>query len=606
MSQAIITFDIIEYLPSDFKFDNFSFIVSSENRDFEQEISYMNKNQITHKANLNKRELKYSIKATRSSSLIGISDLIIPSHVLSKKESTFDKTCSITMTDSIKRVLFGNTSPSNFLKLNFHLTLQYKERETINRHSNSGKKIRTADKSDILGHGGDNQSQKESGPNSVIFSQRNPVGNKKIGNIKKQRSNSKPKSIKSQGVRPKNQSYTYNKFKEVGDLTNDEDKKNKSKNESLIDQELNKEVKEIDPKLTNFMSEFNSKYPLEKLNSYSDVNEMVENTKNIVEELLNYQLKIYDAFSQTFSTKNKFKKLMVEYNNKLRNVKKEMNKLDEENDLYEIKQEINEKNNFNDIKDLLPLKENEMDTYKELCGAYLDGGSNNKEGDENSKKIDEQKNNEEKTQNLLLKVLTHNINKYGPVNTLFTQTNSTEPERLNIKRLADKYNLPLNSPNEEAENNENKNEEQNQNAENADANEENKEEEKTVENNNDNNVSSKPQNILDQKITKWEYVLTEKPDKIDKKLENYLKYFYSKRTFPKIFFKKTSTNNYEYGTQKVMIKIEGDTIRVRYVGGYLLIDKFIELNSATEEKKLKKQSEKNNNNKKGISSTRKK
>ena len=74
-----------------------------------------------------------------------------------------------------------------------------------------------------------------------------------------------------------------------------------------------------------------------------------------------------------------------------------------------------------------------------------------------------------------------------------------------------------------------------------------------------------------------------------------MKYFYSKRTFPKVIFKKTSTNNYEYGTQKVMIKIEGDTIRIRYVGGYLLIDKFIELNAATEEKKLKKQNEKNNN-----------
>ena len=37
------------------------------------------------------------------------------------------------------------------------------------------------------------------------------------------------------------------------------------------------------------------------------------------------------------------------------------------------------------------MKENELDTYKELCGVYLDGASNNKEGDENSKKIDENK-----------------------------------------------------------------------------------------------------------------------------------------------------------------------------------------------------------------------
>ena len=34
---------------------------------------------------------------------------------------------------------------------------------------------------------------------------------------------------------------------------------------------------------------------------------------------------------------------MIQYNNNLRNVKKEMNKLDEENDLYDIKQELNEK-----------------------------------------------------------------------------------------------------------------------------------------------------------------------------------------------------------------------------------------------------------------------
>ena len=104
--------------------------------------------------------------------------------------------------------------------------------------------------------------------------------------------------------------------------------------------------------------------------------------------------------------------------------------------------------------------------------------------------------------------------------------------------------------------------------------------------------------IKDGKITKWEFVSTEKPDKIDKKLEQYLKYFFSKRTFPKVMFKKTFTNNYEYGTQKVMVKIEGDTIRIRYVGGYLLIDKFIELNAVNEEKKLKKLMNQKDKNKK--------
>ena len=342
------------------------------------------------------------------------------------------------------------------------------------------------------------------------------------------------------------------------------------------------------------MKEFNNKNPLDKLNSFNDINQMMEYTKNIVEQLLDYQSKYYDMYNKSFLTKNKFKKLLIQYNEKLRAVKKQINKLEEENDLYQIKEDLKNKNNYNNIRELLPLKENELDTFKELYGNYLDETSdNNKEENEKNKKLEEKKKNEEKTQNLLIKVLTHSVNKYGPINKLLTQTNSTEPERANMRNLAVKYNLPLNTEPEKEQNkeeknesNENKKEEENKPSENN----EKKEEEKVNENNKNDNV--KPQNIFDGKITKWEFVSTEKPDKIDKKLEQYLKYFYSKRTFPKILFKKTSTNNYEYGTQKVMVKIEGDTIRIRYVGGYLLIDKFIEMNATNEEKKLKKQNEK--------------
>ena len=375
---------------------------------------------------------------------------------------------------------------------------------------------------------------------------------------------------------------------------NEEDKKAKNKNESFIDEELSKEVKDANPQITNFMKEFSNKYPLDKLNSFSDVNNLMEHTRNILEELLDYQLQFYDAFNKSFLTKNKFKQLMIQYNNKLRNVKKEMNKIDEENDLYDIKEEINDKNNFNDIRELIPLKENELDNFKELCGNYLDKISPDNNNASNEKdKVDDKKSAEEKTHNLLIRILSHNLNKYGPINNIFTQTNSTESERLNIRRLATKYNLPLNGGNTEEKNNENvdnKNEGVNEN--NKEESQPEKKEEKNEEIPNDI-----PKENLggDGKITKWEYVSTEKIDKIDKSLELYLKYFYSKRSFPKIMFRKTSTNNYEYGTQKVMIKIEGDTIRVRYVGGYLLLDKFIELNAATEEKKLKKQSEKSNN-----------
>ena len=70
MSQAIVTFQISDYFPSDFNFTNFSFIISSESREFEQEISYSSKNKISHKFQIPKKEAKYSIKVIKKNSLI--------------------------------------------------------------------------------------------------------------------------------------------------------------------------------------------------------------------------------------------------------------------------------------------------------------------------------------------------------------------------------------------------------------------------------------------------------------------------------------------------------------------------------------------------------
>ena len=122
-----ITIEIIEYFPPNFNFDNISFIFSSETRDFEKEISFLNKNQIFQKIPLPKKNLKYSIKVTKNNSLIGISDLIIPPTVFGKREPSFEKVCQITMTDSIKRLIFGNSFP-NVLKINVHSTFQYLEK----------------------------------------------------------------------------------------------------------------------------------------------------------------------------------------------------------------------------------------------------------------------------------------------------------------------------------------------------------------------------------------------------------------------------------------------------------------------------------------------
>ena len=318
-------------------------------------------------------------------------------------------------------------------------------------------------------------------------------------------------------------------------------------------------------------------------------------------------MKFYSLYKKSLDKKNKLKNLLLQYNEKYRNTKKEINKLDEIIDICEIKSEILNKNKYDNEKKLILVKESELNNFNEICGkcgSKLMENQNKENVDENAQLI-------EKGKNVLIKVLQQCIDKYGPINKIYTLTNSTEPERTNIRILANKYNLPLTSEIKEEEDelklDMQKKESKDENEiikepEEAEINDKNtfevKEEniDDTHNNNiiNENNINEiekeddEDKNITEGKITKWEYVSTDKPDKIDKKLELYLKYFYPKRSLPIIPFKKTSTNNYEYGKQKVMIKIEGDTIRVRYLGGYLIIDKFIELNAVSEEKKMKK------------------
>ena len=162
------------------------------------------------------------------------------------------------------------------------------------------------------------------------------------------------------------------------------------------------------------------------------------------------------------------------------------------------------------------------------------------------KQLEEKKTKDANTQLLLIKVLKNIYEKYGPLNKILNQSNSDEKEINNIINLSAKYNLPIS--------------------------------EEVIENNEE---------------MEYQYVSCNNPNNNDNKLEMYLRYFYSQKKVPKIIFKKLSNNNYEYGTQKVSIKIEGDSIKVKSLGGFLTIDKFIEINSLIEEGKTKNNSSKN-------------
>ena len=100
----------------------------------------------------------------------------------------------------------------------------------------------------------------------------------------------------------------------------------------------------------------------------------------------------------------------------------------------------------------------------------------------------------------------------------------------------------------------------------------------------DNNSATKNNNVTEGKL---DYVISENPDNLDIKLNQYLSSIYAENRLPIIIFKKVEGNVYEYGSQKITLVDEDNVIKVQYDEGALLLDSFIEINAQAEEDKLK-------------------
>ena len=569
-----ITIEILEYFPQNFNFNNFSFIFTSESKDFEKDISWENKNQISQKIPIPKKNLKYSIKVTKNNSLVGISDLIIPSTVFSKKEASFDKICQITMTESIKRLIFGNSSP-NIIKISIHSTFQYLEKgEKFIKPAASNISLKKEEKRSSTPKKLENNNLKKmkfggsSNTNLKLNKEEKKTMNKKLTEDFKKRSNSKTHTTNlSTGTMPlnlKNKNHppqiNKEKEKEIVNANIKKDKKERKESEeelvdtSIIDEDLKNPFNIISSEFLDFIPNFEKKFPLEKLNEITDPYEMINYTKNIINELLNYQLNYYNILTNSVNLNKKFNELLIKYNEKYRLTLKKINKLEEENSKNEIQNELItdiHRNDFNHLKQLIPLKQSELDLYKEMYSINLDENEIQKFSEEQMKQIEEKKSKDANTQLLLIRVLKNIYNKYGPLNKLLDKSNSNENEINNVINLSAKYNLPISEE---------------------------------VPANND----------------EFEYVSSNNPDDNDRKIEKFLKNLYNKKKVPKIIFQKLSNNNYEYGTQKVTIKIDGDSIKAKSFGGFILLDKFIDNNALLEDNKIKNSGSKNslNQNKK--------
>ena len=92
--------------------------------------------------------------------------------------------------------------------------------------------------------------------------------------------------------------------------------------------------------------------------------------------------------------------------------------------------------------------------------------------------------------------------------------------------------------------------------------------------------------IIDLKARIAVYIPT-KGDTIDKKLAEYINN-YPDRQKLKIMFMRESEGVYEFGSKRIMVRVERDKIQIKVGGGYLSIDEFIDQYTPAELEKLER------------------
>jgi len=464
-----ISIDIIDYYPKDFDYTEYTFIFISEDNNFEREISFINSNQICHKIIFpNKKEIKYSIKVLKDDSLIGISELIIPNQIIYKKEKIYDKICPINMTDSTKKVLFGNSSSSIALKIGIHCTLQYieekkniinviskKENKTFLHKSKISKKKERLKIFTPTSHGAkkfpkmtnSSSAYKENfqtislkndksminyqnkKADSVILEKnsknQNNKRHKRTYSLQKQDHNiAKIKSLKNKILFKKESKNTIiDTTKEnINDINNDEIKEKEEDN--------NNNIIKLKNDFDNYINESNK-----NMNYLNNNNDIINFTVNNIKKVLDYQTKNYELIKEKIISLNKTKEQYIKVSKRYKQNLSIKNKLIEKNNEYNFKKDLllNKEKEFElQNNDLTELNNIESNMIKEIY-SNINQNQNNNENGENKKE----------DFSLLFKVLKIISKKYGKLNNLFTQTNSIESQRTTLKNLLIKYKTEL-------------------------------------------------------------------------------------------------------------------------------------------------------------------
>ena len=562
-----ISLEINGFFPPEFKYDLFYFHFHF-NGEEEKQISYSQNNKITYKIPLNQRTgLNFQIKITRSDFLIGICELKIPYAIISKKEKNYDQLCAISMTESMKKFIFGDNT-KNFLKINIHCEMRYltesNSKNLLKTRTSSKEKIRSINrftpKRSVIKYFGaisNNNNFKETNTdreNNIMKNSTDKINSKK--SVGKSMKFSKSKSRTNPNILTcKYDLLKHNKnFSSVNSDENvkkegaENENNNQEEESSIIDESITIQDNDYNDIKELIATNLNKEKDLEKIKEINDIETMQEYSKNMVLKFFDLQTKIIENFEKNKGDTQKLIETFLKYNEKNRCVQKKYDKLKENINTYEMKNYLIENTIINNIKtkeNIIPTKNKELEFFANIYGIHL-----------NDKEIIEEKNkissNQEYIDNknqakILIKVLKNVTQKYGHLNSLLIPENSSSQERNNLHNILYRFGKIIN----------------------------------------DNSINGKNNDGNDILNGEFEFISVKKPDNVDKILNERLKNIYSNNNVPRIIFVKLSPYNYEYGTQKVGILFEGNEIKVQCFDKEISLEKYIQTNAFMEENKMK-------------------
>ncbi len=311
----------------------------------------------------------------------------------------------------------------------------------------------------------------------------------------------------------------------------------------------------IDPILNENTSSAYLEELINEFNTNADNFEITEDSisnKQKAKELIRGLFGIQEAYSNQFNAQvslhKEFKSLLVNYNEKYRTIGKKTNKLKETLETYDMKNNlctnINREENKR-VTERIDDINKELGLYKSLFRIpYTQQDINDYTEMKSSEDIDKEKNILLKAfQNLIRNKALHDRDedRKAIVENILENNNLYQcllEEENNTEEKVNKIVLDDDEDDEEPQ-----------------IEEESKEQENNFKVAENNNQSPKKAN---KRLT---LINSERPDETDHKLDHYLVNYYNKKRISQIPLRRLSSNNYEFGTQKIHVKCEGETIR---------------------------------------------